>query len=111
MSVNVQTKEGLKQIADKTTKKKVLDVLGYTPANEEDLINHRGDVDIHVSSSEKEKWNNKPETYEELKEKPSISEYDTKTLYVVDEKNNIIALSNIFIIVVELNNDRGYYIS
>lgn len=91
MSVNVQTKNGLKQIADKTTKNKILNVLGYTPASQEDLINHRGDVDIHISSLEKDKWDNKPETYEELKEKPSISEDETDILYVVDENNNIIA--------------------
>lgn len=91
MSVNVKTSTGLKQIADITTKNKVLKVLGYTPANEEDLINHRGDIDIHISSFEREKWNNKPETYEQLREKPSISEDDTKVLSIVDENNNIIA--------------------
>lgn len=91
MSVNVQTKNGLKQIADKTTKKNILKVLGYTPANKESLENHRGDAIIHISSKERDYWDNKPETYEQLKEKPSIYEDLPETLYVVDKNSNIIA--------------------
>lgn len=46
MSVNIQTDKGLKLLADKTTKKKVISALGYTPANEEDLKNYATLVDL-----------------------------------------------------------------
>ena len=91
MSVNVKTKDGLKQIADKTTKNKIKNVLGYTPADENELNSHKGDVIKHISSEERERWNKKPETYSELKEKPNIeTENDDNTFSVVDNYGNVI---------------------
>ena len=46
MSVNIQTANGLKLLADKTTKETIKTALGYTPANEDNLGNYllKGDA-------------------------------------------------------------------
>ena len=81
MSVNIQTDNGLKQIADKTTKKKIKEVLGYTPANEEDLNSHKEDDVRHISSSERDKWNNQPH----------ITNDQDDTLLIIDKNGNVLA--------------------
>lgn len=81
MSVNIQTDNGLKQIADKTTKKKIKEVLGYTPANEEELNSHKEDDVKHISSAERDKWNNQPH----------ITNDQNKTLLIIDNNGNILA--------------------
>ena len=40
MSLNIQTPAGLLEIGGKVTKGKITSALGYTPANEEDLIQY-----------------------------------------------------------------------
>lgn len=69
MSVNVKTKDGLKKLADVTSKETIEEALGYTPANPDDIV-----ID-----------------YNELENAPSIMEDDTGILYIVDEQNNIVA--------------------
>ena len=69
MSVNVKTKNGLKKLADVTSKETIEEALGYTPANPDDIV-----ID-----------------YNELENAPSIMEDGTGILYIVDEQNNIVA--------------------
>lgn len=69
MSVNVKTKDGLKKLADVTSKETIQEALGYTPANPDDIV-----ID-----------------YNELENAPSIMEDGTGILYIVDEQNNIVA--------------------
>lgn len=69
MSVNVKTKDGLKKLADVTSKETIQEALGYTPANPDDIV-----ID-----------------YNELENAPSIMEDNTGILYIVDEQNNIVA--------------------
>lgn len=69
MSVNVKTKDGLKKLADVTSKETIEEALGYTPANPDDIV-----ID-----------------YNELENAPSIMEDGTGILYIVDEQNNIVA--------------------
>ena len=69
MSVNVKTKDGLKKLADVTSKETIKEALGYTPANPDEIV-----ID-----------------YNELENAPSIMEDGTGILYIVDEQNNIVA--------------------
>lgn len=91
MSINIQTVNGLKVLADKTTKDTIKAALGYNPANEESLSSHENDDVKHITAAERESWRNKPETYEQLKEKPDIFDDDSGEFYITDGSGNIIA--------------------
>lgn len=88
MSLNIQTATGLLEISTKVTKEKVISALGYEPANK----THIEDKTVHVTSAEKETWNNKSDVkhYEDLEGAPSIAENDSGSMVVADENGNII---------------------
>ena len=64
------------------TKEKVTSALGYTPADSEDvtklqeeIVDHKNDSTTHVTSAEKQTWNNKSNfsgSYNDLNDKPTI---------------------------------------
>lgn len=61
----------------------------------ETLINHTSDTNIHITSSERNKWNNKSDfsgNYTDLQDAPNITpEDDDKSLSITDEAGNAIA--------------------
>lgn len=88
MSLNIQTSTGLLEIGGKVTKEKVISALGYEPADKA----HTEDKTVHVTSAEKEAWNNKSDVkhYEDLEGAPSIAENDSGNMVIADESGNII---------------------
>lgn len=88
MSLNIQTATGLLEIGGKVTKEKVISALGYEPADKA----HTTDKTVHVTSAEKEIWNNKSDVkhYEDLEGAPSITENDSGNMVIADESGNII---------------------
>lgn len=88
MSLNIQTSTGLLEISTKVTKEKVISALGYEPADKA----HTEDKTVHVTSAEKETWNNKSDVkhYEDLEGAPNIAENDSGSMIVADESGNII---------------------
>lgn len=44
MSINIQTPDGLKKLADKTTKKNIKEALGYVPSNTPNINDYNGDT-------------------------------------------------------------------
>ena len=96
MSLNIQTPDGLLEIGGKVTKEKVISALGYSPANEEvetTVDNHTKDTDIHVTTAEKQAWNNKSDFSGEFKDlnNSPITEDDSGEVVYADEDGNIIA--------------------
>ena len=90
MSLNIQTSTGLLEIGGKVTKEKVISALGYEPADNV----HTEDKTVHVTSIEKEIWNNKSDfsgAYADLIEAPNITENGSDNMIVSDESGNIIA--------------------
>ena len=88
LSLNIQTSTGLLEISTKVTKEKVISALGYEPANK----THTEDESVHVTFAEKETWNNKSDVkhYDDLEGKPSITENDSGSMVIADERGNII---------------------
>lgn len=88
MSLNIQTSTGLLEISTKVTKDKVISALGYEPADKA----HIEDKTVHVTSAERESWNNKSDVkhYEDLEGAPSIAENDSGSMVIADENGNII---------------------
>ena len=89
MSLNIQTATGLLEIGGKVTKEKVVEALGYEPANQ----THTEDTTIHVTSAEKETWDNKSNfsgAYADLLDAPNITENDSGNVVIADESGNII---------------------
>lgn len=109
MSLNIKTADGLKEIG-KVTKEKVVNALGYEPADkkvetsikdntdkigevEASLAAHEADTVAHVTAAEKQTWSNKSDvkSYNDLQDAPNIAETDTDDLVITDESGNIIA--------------------
>lgn len=109
MSLNIKTADGLKEIG-KVTKEKVVNALGYEPADkkvetsikdttdkigavEASLATHEADTVAHVTAAEKQTWSNKSDvrSYNDLQDAPNIAETDTDDLVITDESGNIIA--------------------
>ena len=91
MSINIQLPGGqLKEIAGQTmTKNKIIETLGYIPANE----THGNNSDIHVSLEDKQSWDNKSNfsgNYNDLNDRPSIDESEPDKLLIVDSNGNIL---------------------
>ena len=88
MSLNIQTATGLLEIGGRVTKEKVISALGYEPANK----THAEDKTVHVTSVERETWNNKSDVkhYDDLEGAPSIAETDSGNMVIADESGNII---------------------
>ena len=89
MSLNIQTANGLLEIGGNVTKEKVISALGYEPANK----THISDTSLHVTSEERETWNNKSDfsgAYADLIDAPSITETESGNMVVADENGNII---------------------
>ena len=71
------------------TKENIESVLGYTPANETTLENHKKDTTSHVTATEKESWNKKSNftgNYNDLSNKPTIP---SKTSQLTNDSNYI----------------------
>lgn len=89
MSLNIQTATGLLEIGGNVTKEKVISALGYEPADKA----HTEDKTVHVTSAEKETWNNKSDfsgAYADLIDAPNITENDSGNMVIADESGNII---------------------
>lgn len=87
MSLNIQTSTGLLEISTKVTKDKVIEALGYEPANE----THVKDNTVHITSEERENWNNKFDgTYSDLEGSPNITENESGNLVIADNDGNAI---------------------
>lgn len=88
MSLNIQTSNGLLEIGGKVTKEKVVEALGYSPADE----SHVKDGVAHITSKERETWNNKSDVvaYSDLLEAPNIRDDESGNLTVEDEDGNVI---------------------
>lgn len=101
MEVYVQGTDGLIPLQEEVTAESIQEALGYTPADEKDLVteaeraswndkvdnddleSHKTDTS-HITDVERETWNNKPDL-------ESIDESDDSTLYISDKDGNIIA--------------------
>lgn len=87
MSLNIQTSTGLLEISTKVTKDKVIEALGYEPANE----THVKDNTVHITPEERENWNNKFDgTYSDLEGSPNITEDESGNLVIADNNGNAI---------------------
>lgn len=87
MSLNIQTANGLLEISAKVTKNKVIEALGYEPANE----THVKDNIVHITSEERENWNNKFDgTYADLEGSPNITEDESGNFVIADGNGNAI---------------------
>lgn len=84
MSINIQTSTGLLEISAKVTKDKIISALGYEPANE----THVEDTTVHITSEEREFWNNKD--YNLLENTPNITDDESNNLIITDPNNNAI---------------------
>lgn len=96
MSVNVQMENGLKRIAGNSsiTSSKIISALGYTPADSTKVDSHISDTNVHVTSAEKQEWNNKSTfsgNYNDLTDAPNIIDDESTILYIADSSGNIIA--------------------
>lgn len=117
MSVNIQTKDGLKVLADKTTKKTIKNALGYTPADENRLPNITNSQDDELIVVDKNghvvakidneglhiigikikgkdllkliEENGFSGDYYDLINRPSIDEGDDTNLYIADKNGNV----------------------
>ena len=109
MSLNIKTPNGLQEIG-KVTKEKVVSALGFEPADKKiestikdntDKINtteaslaaHEANTIFHVSSADRQKWDNKSdvESFYDLQDAPSIVETDTDEFVIADEAGNVAA--------------------
>lgn len=87
MSLNIQTATGLLEIGGKVTKDKVVEALGYEPANK----THVEDNTVHITSEERENWNNKFDgTYADLEGSPNITEDESGNFVIADGNGNAI---------------------
>jgi hypothetical protein len=89
LSLNIQTATGLIEIGGNVTKEKVIEALGYEPASKA----HTEDKTVHVTSAERETWNNKSDfsgAYADLLDAPNITENGSDSMVVADESGNII---------------------
>ena len=87
MSLNIQTADGLLEIGGKVTKDKIVEALGYEPANE----THVEDNTVHITSEERENWNNKFDgTYADLEGSPNITEDESGNFVIADGNGNAI---------------------
>jgi hypothetical protein len=87
LSLNIQTPNGLLEISTKVTKDKVIEALGYEPANE----THVKDNTVHITSEERENWNNKFDgTYFDLEGSPNITDDESGNLVIADSNGNAI---------------------
>jgi len=95
MSINIKTAEGLKKLSgENITKEKIITALGYTPSDEVSLDDHINEGDIHVTLNDKAKWNAKSDfsgNYNDLPDKPSLTDDGSDTLHIVDKDGNVIA--------------------
>lgn len=107
MSLNIKTATGLQEIG-KVTKEKVVSALGFEPANKSveatvaentsniikadaALAAHETNTRVHVTTAEKQKWDNKSEVrnYADLQNAPNIVETDEGEFILADEAGNI----------------------
>lgn len=96
MSVNVQLATELRRLSGQNvTTSQIMLALGYTPANDLELYEHRTDSSIHVSAKDRERWNNAlgggfSGNYNDLQDKPEIFEDKSGKLQFTDSNGNII---------------------
>jgi hypothetical protein len=92
LSLNIKTPTGLLEIGgsgDKVTKEKIVEALGYSPADEAHVKN----TDVHVSTEDRQTWNAKADqtALDDLKDEISqslVSESDK--VVIADESGNIV---------------------
>ena len=87
MSINIQTSNGLQKIiSDNLTKSKVINALGYTPANANTL-----EVYVSQINSELAKKSEFSGSYYDLINAPDIIEDNSGSVHYADENGNVIA--------------------
>ena len=100
MSLNIQTTNGLKKISNDITKEKLIGALGYTPADETqiakleaDITAHTENTDVHVTTEDRERWDNKSDfsgSYKDLTDQPNIIDDESGEYVITDADGNVI---------------------
>ena len=89
MGVYLQQKDKLLRLSgENITDEKVINALGYVPADENVVKNHIEDKDVHVSAEDRENWDNKD--YASLENKPNIEDDGSGSFNVIDDDGHII---------------------
>ena len=89
MGVYLQQKDKLLRLSgENITDEKVINALGYVPADENVVKNHIEDKDVHVSAEDRENWDNKD--YASLENKPNIEDDGSGSFNVADDNGHII---------------------
>jgi hypothetical protein len=88
MSINIKTSSGLQKLTPEVNKSTISSALGYTPTDDTKLNEHASNRDIHVTASDKIKWDNNGD-FNNLSNKPNIVDDDSGTFNITDSTGNI----------------------
>ena len=87
MSVNIKTSSGLQKLTPEVNKSTISSALGYTPTDDTKINEHASNSDIHVTASDKTKWNNKSDfngDFNSLSNKPNIIDDGSDSFNITD---------------------------
>jgi uncharacterized protein YxjI len=92
MSVNIKTSSGLQKLTPEVNKSTISSALGYTPTDDTKINEHASNSDIHVTASDKTRWDNKSDfngDFNSLSNKPNITDDDSDTFNITDPSGKI----------------------